>query len=268
MNSVRFIQQFEPMELEYPESDRLDAKVARAFHKNIPLITYKSSTTYSTSSPTTSVTSTARSATVASTASASAPETSAPAAPAPETSAPAASAPETSTPAASAPETSAPAASAPETFAPAASASATPATSGLHKRKFATTIQSDTTYTPIVRLNTQPTPIRHAVSLASTYPLVLESQKIMIDAQMVMIYWKQGLEVPFGRKQAKQMRASVESAIAELGKVFPPPRPKDSDVRHQHFEKALQRHGVGNCGVYHFARWVATNRSEKSCPFA
>ena len=28
----------------------------------------------------------------------------------------------------------------------------------------------------------------------------------------------------------------------------------------QHFEEALARHGVGNCGVYHFARWVASGQ--------
>ncbi|KAF8440640.1 hypothetical protein BGX38DRAFT_847991 [Terfezia claveryi] len=39
--------------------------------------------------------------------------------------------------------------------------------------------------------------------------------------------------------------------------MFPPPRPKVSDVRHQHFEEALEKYGSGNCGVYHFARWVA-----------
>jgi len=35
MNSVWFVQQFKPMELEYRESHRLEANVARAFHKNI-----------------------------------------------------------------------------------------------------------------------------------------------------------------------------------------------------------------------------------------
>jgi len=37
MNSGQFVQQFEPMELEYRESNRLEAKVARAFHKNVVL---------------------------------------------------------------------------------------------------------------------------------------------------------------------------------------------------------------------------------------
>jgi len=37
MNSVRFVQQFKPMELEYSESHRLEAKIARAFHENIVL---------------------------------------------------------------------------------------------------------------------------------------------------------------------------------------------------------------------------------------
>ena len=48
----------------------------------------------------------------------------------------------------------------------------------------------------------------------------------------------------------------VEEAITDLAVVFPPPRPKKTDVRHQNFEGALARHGSGNCGVYNFARWV------------
>ena len=77
-----------------------------------------------------------------------------------------------------------------------------------------------------------------------------------------MVYWEQGLEVPFGRKKALQMYASVESAIAELLTVFPPPKPKTSDIRHQHLTEAVQKYEEGNCdcGVYHFARWVATGQ--------
>jgi len=53
------------------------------------------------------------------------------------------------------------------------------------------------------------------------------------------------------------MRTAMEEAISDLAKVFPPPKPKDSDVRHQYFEEALKKSSSGNCGVYHFARWVA-----------
>ena len=38
-----------------------------------------------------------------------------------------------------------------------------------------------------------------STSIASQYPLRQNSQKIMIDTQMVMAYWKQGLVVSFGR---------------------------------------------------------------------
>ena len=72
-----------------------------------------------------------------------------------------------------------------------------------------------------------------------------------------MVYWKQGFEVPFGRKQALQM------SIGELSNVFPPPKPKTSDVRYQNFAESVQKYGVGNCEVYHFARWEA--RVERPC---
>jgi len=63
-----------------------------------------------------------------------------------------------------------------------------------------------------------------------------------------------GVGVPFGRtgKQALQMYASVESAIAELSNVLPLPKPKTSDVRHQHSVEAVQKYGIGNCGCAAF----------------
>jgi len=44
MNIVQFVQQFEPMELGYRESKRLEANVAREFHKNIASKRYLGST--------------------------------------------------------------------------------------------------------------------------------------------------------------------------------------------------------------------------------
>lgn len=94
-------------------------------------------------------------------------------------------------------------------------------------------------------------------SIASSYPLVVDSNKIMIDDLMVMVYWRGALEVPFGKSQDMQMGTAVEGAISELENVFPPPRLKSKDVCDPHFEEVLDRHGVGNCSVYHVARWVA-----------
>ena len=45
-----------------------------------------------------------------------------------------------------------------------------------------------------------------------------------------------------------------------LFQILLPLRPKISDVRHQHFEEALQRYGAGRCGVCHFARWAVTGQ--------
>ncbi|KAF8445293.1 hypothetical protein BGX38DRAFT_1196070 [Terfezia claveryi] len=164
------------MAWEYKEEDRLDAKVARAFHKHIGLERYISSTTVVSAS-------------------------------------------------------AASAASAAPTAAP--------------------------TIPTIIQLNTPLTSITAATIIAQSYPLVVESKKIIVDDKMIMVYWRKGLELPFGRIQSAQMRTKVEEAIEDLANVFPSPRPKVSDVRHQHFEEALRKHGSGNCGVYHFARWVA-----------
>jgi len=75
-----------------------------------------------------------------------------------------------------------------------------------------------------------------------------------------MVYLWKVYEVPFGKMQAGQMKTAVEEVIADLAHVFPPSRPKDSGVQHQHFEEALEKHGSGNCRVYHLARWVAIDQ--------
>ena len=133
MNSVRFVQQYTQIPLEYTETDRrLDGKVARAFHKNLMVEKYTS-----------------------------------------------------------------------------AASAASAATAAI----------------PLVNFNTPLTPFATAESIASGYPLAVESKKIMVDNQMVMVYWKNALEVPFGKRQSMQVRAIVESAISELANVFFPPRP-------------------------------------------
>ncbi|RPB18649.1 hypothetical protein L211DRAFT_843382 [Terfezia boudieri ATCC MYA-4762] len=121
----------------------------------------------------------------------------------------------------------------------------------------ATAAATAATISKIIQLNPPLTSIATATTIAQSYPLVVDSKKIMVDDKIVMVYWRKALEIPFGRIQGAQMRINVEEAIADLAIAFPPPRPKVSDVRYQHFEEALRKHGSGNCGVYHFARWVA-----------
>ncbi|KAF8442589.1 hypothetical protein BGX38DRAFT_1272305 [Terfezia claveryi] len=116
---------------------------------------------------------------------------------------------------------------------------------------------SAATAAKIIQLNPPLTSIATATTIAQSYPLVVDSKKIMVDDKIVMVYWRKALEIPFGRIQGAQMRINIEEAIADLAIAFPPPRPKVSDVRYQHFEEALRKHGSGNCGVYHFAPWVA-----------
>ena len=135
------------------------------------------------------------------------------------------------------------------TFATSASASAT----SLSTSALATTTMPPTS---VLQLQAPLTPISTSTAIALSYPLVSESKKIIIDNQMVMVYERQGFKAPFGTKQAEQM-ITMEEDISDLAKVFPPPRPKDSDVRDQHPEKVLKEYGSGNCGVYHFARWIA-----------
>ncbi|KAF8421841.1 hypothetical protein EV426DRAFT_711649 [Tirmania nivea] len=181
MNSIRLVQQLKSTPLEYKESDRLDAKVTRAFHKNLKLETYTTSTSHA------------------------------------------------------------------STAVFLAAASPAVPSSGVPSPAVPS----------FIKLNTPLTSVSTATSIAQNYPLVVDSKKISVDDKMIMVYWRKALEIPFGKIQAEQMRTAVEEAIADLAIVFPPPRPKVSDVRHQHFEEVLEKYGSGNCGVYHFARWVA-----------
>ncbi|KAF8423730.1 hypothetical protein BGX38DRAFT_1263869 [Terfezia claveryi] len=190
MNSVRLVQQLKSTPLEYKESDRLDAKVTRAFHKNLKLETYTTSTSHTSTSPGPS----------------GVPSDVVPGVP-----------------------------GVPSDVVPSIPSPGVPS---------------------FIKLNTPLTSVSTATSIAQNYPLVVDSKKISVDDKMIMVYWRKALEIPFGKIQAEQMRTAVEEAIADLAIVFPPPRPKVSDVRHQHFEEALEKYGSGNCGVYHFARWV------------
>jgi len=101
-----------------------------------------------------------------------------------------------------------------------------------------------------IQFNAHFAPVEHATSITA-------SKKTMVDSRLVMVYWRQALEIPFGKVQGMNMMAAVESGILGLATAFPPPRPKVFD---RHFEEALQKYGAGRCGVYHFARWAATGQ--------
>lgn len=101
------------------------------------------------------------------------------------------------------------------------------------------------------------TRVHNAFSLASSFDRIVDSVRVKVGTELMLVYWKKALEKPFGHKQGLRLIAQVEDAIDELAETFPPPKPKASDTRHQAFGEAFERHGP-NCGVYHFARWVAT----------
>ncbi|KAF8435253.1 hypothetical protein BGX38DRAFT_1333315 [Terfezia claveryi] len=226
MNSVRLVQQLKSTPLEYKESDRLDAKVTRAFHKNLKLETYTTSTLHTSTSPGPS----------------GVPSDVVPGVPGvpsdgvpgvPSDGVPSDGVPSPGVPSPGVPSPGVPSPGVPSPGVPSPGVPS------------------------FIKLNTPLTSVSTATSIAQNYPLVVDSKKISVDDKMIMVYWRKALEIPFGKIQAEQMRTAVEEAIADLAIVFPPPRPKVSDVCHQHFEEALEKYGSGNCGVYHFARWVA-----------
>jgi len=57
----------------------------------------------------------------------------------------------------------------------------------------------------------------------------------MINTQVVMIYWKQRLEVSFGRMPLWKVQLRRTSPLLKL---------KTLDVRQQHFAEAVQRYVI------------------------
>ena len=62
--------------------------------------------------------------------------------------------------------------------------------------------------------------------IAQSYPLVVDSKKIMVDDKIILVYWHKRLEIPFGKIHAAEISTKVEEVIEDLGIVFPPSRPK------------------------------------------
>jgi len=52
--------------------------------------------------------------------------------------------------------------------------------------------------TSVIQLKTPLTLISSSTAIALCYPLVSESKKIIVDNQIVMVYWCQAFKAPFG----------------------------------------------------------------------
>ncbi|KAF8416374.1 hypothetical protein EV426DRAFT_578749 [Tirmania nivea] len=101
------------------------------------------------------------------------------------------------------------------------------------------------------------TPPELAGQLADACVMIEDSVRVSVGDKLVMVFWKNGLMMPYGETKGRQLIATIESSIQNLAAAFPPPRPKPTDVRHQHYVEAVEKYGADRCGVYHFARWVA-----------
>ena len=107
-------------------------------------------------------------------------------------------------------------------------------------------------------------------AVAASCQLITEGTRVAVAAtgeeeeessKAIMVFWKEGLLCLWGEnKWVQQLEPQVSRAIAQLGSSYPPPAPKKRDSRHQMYEKEVARFGKKNCGVYHFARWVATGQ--------
>ena len=115
-------------------------------------------------------------------------------------------------------------------------------------------VATATPTTSSISLDSPLTPMELTMNKAATFRVALDSKTIMVCNQLVMVYWRQASEVPFGKVQGRKVMTAVEKSISDLANVFPHPRPKAPGVCSQQLEAAAQKHGAKSCGVYHFTR--------------
>jgi hypothetical protein len=85
------------------------------------------------------------------------------------------------------------------------------------------------------------------------------------DGEQLLIYLQGGLSWPWAKDDGLGLSKKMKDAADELAKDFAPPAPKPKDVRHFNFEALAATHGR-DCGVYHFALWVATGQANVANP--
>ncbi|KAF8435609.1 hypothetical protein BGX38DRAFT_1333204 [Terfezia claveryi] len=110
------------------------------------------------------------------------------------------------------------------------------------------------------------TPPEHAGQIADGCRMIEDSLRVSVGDKLVLVYWKNGLMMPYGSTIGGQMISSIESSIHHLAAAYPPPKPKPTDVRHHHYQQAVEKYGEDKCGVYHFARWVAQGQKGMKDP--
>ncbi|KAI9770860.1 MAG: hypothetical protein M1839_003023 [Geoglossum umbratile] len=76
----------------------------------------------------------------------------------------------------------------------------------------------------------------------------------------LVVFFKKGLQWPWGHTQ--KVNGVVSDAVTALVSRYNPPPPSRTDLRHKEFNKDAEP----NCGVYHFALWVATGQSKAANP--
>ena len=82
-------------------------------------------------------------------------------------------------------------------------------------------------------------------TLGSQAQLVTTSTKYSTtDSKDLVYFWKQGLDVPFGPKVAREVREATENAIDELALEYPPPQPKRPDTPAIEDGKPLKQHMI------------------------
>ncbi|KAI9861742.1 MAG: hypothetical protein M1813_005091 [Trichoglossum hirsutum] len=76
----------------------------------------------------------------------------------------------------------------------------------------------------------------------------------------LVVFFKKGLQWPW--EPTREVNRVVSGAVTTLVSRYSPPPPSRTDLRHREFNKDVQ----SNCGVYHFALWVATGQGNAANP--
>ena len=82
----------------------------------------------------------------------------------------------------------------------------------------------------------------------------------------LLVYWKRGFSIPFGAEMQNTILERIENGITQLEDSYPPPAPKQKDIRHKENFKSLQQKYGDSVGVYYFAWWYGIAQEKVSYP--
>ena len=104
-------------------------------------------------------------------------------------------------------------------------------------------------------LHADPKEVYGSMGLATTSSVAIRDR----EGRGLVFFIKDALDMPW--EKGAGLNEIVSRAIVKLANIYKPPAPSPTDYRHKEFQKDCP-----DCGVYHFALWVATGQDNAKNP--